>query len=157
MKGYFSAHIESVRKDVECVFGILKKRWKILEYGIRFRDIKVVEKVFVVCCMLRNSMLSEMETRDTYFRVGRGAPIPGDAIWLRGVIDAPRASKPSEQKMAMEWGKRRRALLLAISIIQRKSRRGEECPLTKILNIPSYKIVHVLTMVHCLHRIFNDN
>ena len=28
-KGYFSAKIESVRKDVECVFGIMKKRWKI--------------------------------------------------------------------------------------------------------------------------------
>ncbi len=35
-KGYFSAKIESVRKDVECVFGIIKKRWRILDYGIRF-------------------------------------------------------------------------------------------------------------------------
>jgi hypothetical protein len=25
-KGYFSSKIESIRKDVECVFGILKKR-----------------------------------------------------------------------------------------------------------------------------------
>ena len=61
-KGYFSSKIESIRKDVECVFGILKKRWKILDYGIRFRDIDVVKKVFVVCCMLHNNMLSEMES-----------------------------------------------------------------------------------------------
>ena len=128
MKGYFSAHIESVRKDVECVFGILKKRWKILEYGIRFRDIKVVEKVFVVCCMLHNLMLSEMETRDTYFRVGQGAPIPGDAIWLRGVIDAPRASKPSEQKMAMEWGKRRRALAGHLHYSKKEQKRRRVSP-----------------------------
>ena len=61
---------------MECVFGILKKRWKILEYGIRFRDIKVVEKVFHVCCMLHNMMLSEMKgTRETQYKVGRGAPI----------------------------------------------------------------------------------
>ncbi|KAL7530316.1 hypothetical protein ACHAXR_004880 [Thalassiosira sp. AJA248-18] len=35
-EGYFSSNIESVLKDVECFFGILKKRWKILEYGIKF-------------------------------------------------------------------------------------------------------------------------
>lgn len=32
-KGYFSDNLESVRKDVECTFGILKARWRILEYG----------------------------------------------------------------------------------------------------------------------------
>jgi hypothetical protein len=26
--GYFSSNLESVRNDVECLFGILKKRWK---------------------------------------------------------------------------------------------------------------------------------
>ena len=35
-KGFFFAKIESVRKDVECVFSIIKKRWRILDYGIRF-------------------------------------------------------------------------------------------------------------------------
>ena len=29
-EGYFSTNIESVRKDVECTFGILKERWRIL-------------------------------------------------------------------------------------------------------------------------------
>ena len=63
-KGYFSSKIESVQKDVECVFGILKKRWKIIDYGIRFRRMDVVEQVFVVCCMFHNFMLSEMESKD---------------------------------------------------------------------------------------------
>jgi hypothetical protein len=71
-KGYFSSKIKSVRKDVECVFGILKKRWKILDYGIRFRDISVVEKVSIVCCMLHNNMLPEMETRESDVRVEHG-------------------------------------------------------------------------------------
>ena len=83
-KGYFSARVESVRKDVECVFGIMKKRWKILDHGIRFSDMQVVEKVFTVCCMLHNNMLSEMESRDSDVRVGRGNPLEGDGIWLRG-------------------------------------------------------------------------
>jgi hypothetical protein len=39
----------------------------------------VVEKIFNVCCMLHNDMLSEMETRETTYRVGRGNPLPGDA------------------------------------------------------------------------------
>ncbi len=30
LEGCFSANLESVRKDVECTFEILKKRWKIL-------------------------------------------------------------------------------------------------------------------------------
>jgi hypothetical protein len=30
-KGYFSSKVESVQKDAECVFGIVKKRWRILD------------------------------------------------------------------------------------------------------------------------------
>ena len=30
LEGFFSTNLESVRKDVECTFGILKKRWKVL-------------------------------------------------------------------------------------------------------------------------------
>ncbi len=81
-KGYFSSKIESVGKDVECVFGILKKRWKIIDYGIRFRRMDVVEQVFVVCCMLHNFMLSEMESKDSDVRVGHGTTFHGDGIGL---------------------------------------------------------------------------
>jgi len=71
MKGYFSEKIESIQKDVECVFGILKKSWRILDYvNNQFHNIHVVEKVLVVCCMLHNNMLSEMETTDSDAHVG---------------------------------------------------------------------------------------
>ena len=105
LEGYFSSNLERVRKDVECVFGIL-------ESGIRFRDIRIVEKVFVVCCMLHNMMLSEMETRDTLYRVGRGAPIGQDSIWLQGPQVPPPLPRdePSRMRQAVEWGKRRKAL-----------------------------------------------
>jgi hypothetical protein len=43
-RGFFSSKIESVRKDVECLFGIVKKRWRILDYGIRFKDMQKVER-----------------------------------------------------------------------------------------------------------------
>ena len=43
-----------------------------------------IEKVFSVCSILHNLMLTEMELRDCDVRVGRGAPLPGDGIWLRG-------------------------------------------------------------------------
>ena len=122
-KGYFSARLESIRKDVECVFGILKKRWRILEFGIRFRDIKIVEKVFVVCAMLHNIMLTEMKTTDTQFRVGRGSPNPGDAVWLRGPVPLPAVRNGGERHMAMEWGKRRQALAGHVEYMARSAKR----------------------------------
>ncbi len=45
---------------------------------------QVVEKVFTVCCMLHNNMLTEMESRECDVRVGCGTPFEGDGIWLRG-------------------------------------------------------------------------
>jgi hypothetical protein len=83
-KGYFSSKIESIRKDVECVLGILKKMWRCLDYGIRFKSIRKVERVFTVCCILHNMKLTEMESRDSDVRVDRGAPLQGDGIWLCG-------------------------------------------------------------------------
>jgi hypothetical protein len=105
-KGYFSSKIESIRKDVECVFGILKKRWRCLDYGIRFKNMKKVEQVFTVCCILHNMMLSEMETVDNDVRVGRGAPLPGDGIWLRG-DDREFDDVEELRALAVLWGRRR--------------------------------------------------
>ena len=32
---FFSTKLESVQKDVECTFGILKKQWKVLNHGFK--------------------------------------------------------------------------------------------------------------------------
>ncbi len=68
--GFFSTNLESVRKDVECPFGILKKRWRILEYGIHYRKIEILEEVFLTCCVLHNMMADDAESRDNQIRVG---------------------------------------------------------------------------------------
>ena len=84
-----------------------------MEYGICFDNIEVVESIFIVCSILHNMMLSEMETRDNSTTVGQGAPLGQDAIWIakprEGV--SPRCVTHDEKVQAMLWGKRR--LLLA--------------------------------------------
>ena len=123
-EGYFSSTLESVRKDVECTFGILKNRWKILEYGIWFEEIEVVERVFIVCCILHNMMLSEMETRDNSIPVGRGSPIGGDAIWLDipGEGVSPRCTTKDDKAQAFLWGKRHQCLAEHVEYISREAK-----------------------------------
>jgi hypothetical protein len=70
LEGYFSTNIESVCKDVECTFGITKKRWQILNNGFKYRDINICEKIFINCCCLHNFFLDLMEQNTV--RVGRG-------------------------------------------------------------------------------------
>ena len=49
--------IESMRKDVECVFGILKGRFRILKTGIRVHGINACDKIWLTCCALHNYLL----------------------------------------------------------------------------------------------------
>ena len=60
LKDLFSTNLESVRKDVECVFGILKSRWGCLDRGFKHRQMKVCGDIFRTCAVLHNMMLSEM-------------------------------------------------------------------------------------------------
>jgi hypothetical protein len=48
----WSKLIESLRKDVECFFGILKNRFFILKYGIRIQDLNTVDHIFLTCIAL---------------------------------------------------------------------------------------------------------
>ncbi len=78
--GYFLSNIKSMRKDVECTFGIIKKRWQILNNGLNYQDIGNCNKIFVTCCWLHNFLLDFMERNDV--RVGSGGPLVGNGIWL---------------------------------------------------------------------------
>lgn len=56
----FSKRLESVRKDVECTFGVLKNRFRILKVpllccGKHGQD--KVDNIFYTCCMLHNMLL----------------------------------------------------------------------------------------------------
>jgi hypothetical protein len=46
----WSQWLESMRKDVECTFGILKKRWTILDKGVQAKKIENADLVWKTCC-----------------------------------------------------------------------------------------------------------
>ncbi|KAL7545726.1 hypothetical protein ACHAWF_014021 [Thalassiosira exigua] len=67
----WSKWVESMRKDVENTFGILKGRWRILKTGIRVRGVDAVDKIWLTCCALHNWLLD----------------IDGlDEVWVDGVL-----------------------------------------------------------------------
>ena len=53
----WSKRVESVRKDVECIFGVMKKRFLILKHPVRFHDAQQVERVFVTCAVIHNLLM----------------------------------------------------------------------------------------------------
>lgn len=55
----WSQWLEFMRKDVECTFGILKGRWRILKAGIRVHGIDTADSIWMTCCALHNMLLEE--------------------------------------------------------------------------------------------------
>ena len=53
----FSEWLESMRKDVECTFGIMKGRFCLLRYGLRFQSIVKCDQLWLTCCALHNMLL----------------------------------------------------------------------------------------------------
>ena len=65
----FSQWLESMRKDVECTFGILKGRWRVLKSGIRLYRLKDADRIWKTCCALHN-MLLEVDGLDDKWEDG---------------------------------------------------------------------------------------
>ena len=112
LEDYYSSNLESVRKDVECVFGILKARWTCLDKGFKYRDITHCRKIFVSHCVLHNMMLDEMVREEKAPRIGRGCSIGDDNVWLEGpteeVIVLP--SDAVQRSLKVKFDKRRMLL-----------------------------------------------
>jgi hypothetical protein len=53
----WSKWVESMRKDVECTFGILKGGWRILKAGVRIHGVNSVDYIWLTCCALHNWLL----------------------------------------------------------------------------------------------------
>ena len=53
----FSEWLESMRKDVECFFGIMKDRFCNLRYVFRFHSITECDKLWLSCFALHNMLL----------------------------------------------------------------------------------------------------
>lgn len=74
----FSEWLESMRKDVECTFGIMKGRWRILKSGIRVHGLGKADQVWKTCCALHN-MLLEVDGLDEQWNSGVPSDWEGEA------------------------------------------------------------------------------
>lgn len=95
----FSKWLESMRKDVECTFGILKGRWRVLKAGIRLHDTDPADKIWLTCCALHN-MLLEVDGLDAaWSSVWTG---PAGDVDLAEVPDAVRRliNAPSDAELS---------------------------------------------------------
>ena len=68
----FSAKLESVRKDIEGVFGILKKRFKFLKNFNVLKTQSGIDNAFTTCCIIHNIQLEH----DGYLDKNL-SPLPG--------------------------------------------------------------------------------
>lgn len=53
----WSKTLESVRKDVECFYGIIKCRFQILNGSLRMKSSESIDYIFLTCCTLHNQLL----------------------------------------------------------------------------------------------------
>lgn len=53
----FTTRLTSVRKDVECAFGVLKRRFRILKLPLQFQKAITIDHVFRTCLVLHNMTL----------------------------------------------------------------------------------------------------
>ncbi len=76
-----------MRKDVECVFGIMKGRWASLNQGFKYREVKTCGEIFLTCAVLHNMMLGEMVREDKPPRLQRGMYLANVGMWLEGLSE----------------------------------------------------------------------
>mgnify|MGYP003331645556 FL=1 len=48
-----------MRKDVECTFGTLKGRFRILKAGVRMHGVNICDQIWLTCCALHNMLLDK--------------------------------------------------------------------------------------------------
>jgi hypothetical protein len=78
-----------MRKDVECTFGILKKRFKILDHGVNVKSIHDVDKVWQTCCSLHN-MILESDGLDEFWDDGEDVNcLDAESTAIRRLNDLP--------------------------------------------------------------------
>ena len=91
LEDYFLSKVKSLRKDVECVFGILKGWWASLDKG-KYREVKTCGEIFLTCAVLHNMMVSKMVREDKPPHLVRGVRLANNGMWLEG----PSEEKPNQ-------------------------------------------------------------
>ena len=121
----FSSKIKSLRKDVECLFGILKGRWASLNKGFKYREVKTCGEIFLTCAVLHNMMLSEMVQEAKPLCLQHGVHSANNGIWREGPSDeqqpVPGNKNAAELKEAFD---QRRMLLCHHLCIWRDKHQG---------------------------------
>lgn len=135
----WSKRVESVRKDVECTFGILKQRFRMLRVPMEFKKAVTIEDTFKTCCMLHNRLLHH----DGLDTIG-----DAEADWLAAELTAeaqaaecakldelvqryktvPSSVDAPELEVDTEWGELRMQLVEHYSIgLHQWCRRAADC------------------------------
>jgi DDE superfamily endonuclease len=111
-----SEWIESFRKDAECVFGILKGRFRILKTGIRLDGPIAADRIWLTCCALHNLLLEADGLDDWNGELGLNEA--GD------ITHAPFALQRLQKEEFAAFGSQEHERAAAIER-QRSKRRGE--------------------------------
>ena len=85
----WSMWVESLRKVVECTFGIMKGRFRILKAGVRLHGVEAADKIWLTCCALHNWLLDETSTETDQWDGVRGL-FSEENVW-RHIINTPLA------------------------------------------------------------------
>jgi hypothetical protein len=79
----WSKWLESMRKDVECTFGILKGRWRILKSGIQIQGVDAVYNIWLTCCVM-NQVASKKANKPDAKMIGENKRAWVRTQWLGG-------------------------------------------------------------------------
>jgi hypothetical protein len=123
LEDYFLSMLESLWKDVECVFGILKGRWASLDKGFKYRDVKTCGQIFLTCAVLHNMMLSEMVREGKPPCLQRGVHLASNGIWLEGPSESlPVLGTDNATKLKEAFDQRRMQLCHHLRIWRDKNK-----------------------------------
>ena len=70
-------------------------------------------------------MVEDRETVESTICVGRGAPVSGDSMWIRNIVNPPPLSRAilTDTVAAVEWMKRRNDLAVHVEFMSRANKR----------------------------------
>jgi len=92
----WSEWLESMRKGVECTFGILKGRFRMLKAGIRIHGFHAADDIWMTCCALHNMLLSVDGLTEEW--AGHEGKFDFDPQSERVPLALQRLANPNEQR-----------------------------------------------------------
>ncbi len=104
---------------MECTFGMLKKRWKMLNNGLLYCNIKVCEKIFLMAVCLHNMRVDDMVFNYKDARVGRGALLMNNGMYL-DEHTVPSSIDKQDKHLTKEFGKQRLSLAIHLRVMHEK-------------------------------------